>query len=261
VKVITVQETNRMFQDWFEPLEPAGGINCFVFPYSGSGVAFFAPWKGKLGENVGLFAAKLPGRETRIEETPRTELVPLAADLAHAINRSSLIDKPLVLIGFSMGALLAFEVARQLRELEVEISVLIAGAARAPLGRWSRGRLHKLRKDEDFIREMNALYAAIPEAIINDPEARRLLLPIIRADITMFETYKYTPAVPLTCELITLTGTEDPVVRAKHIAPWRQLATTYRHRSFPGGHYFAKTDRAAVLQTISRRIGRLRQQP
>lgn len=249
---------NHKLQDWFEALQPPAEINCCVFPYSGSGVALFAPWKGKLGERVGLFAAKLPGRESRINETPRTELVPLASDLAHAINNSSLTDHPLVLVGFSMGALLAYEVARHLRELDVQISVLIAGAARAPQSRWSRGRLHKLRKDDDFIREMNALYAAIPQAIIDDPEARRLLLPIIRADITMFETYKYTPGAPLPCELITLTGTEDPVVQAKHIAPWRQLAKTYRHRSFPGGHYFAKTDRAAVLETISRRIGRIR---
>lgn len=255
-----LQETNHKFQDWFEIFQPPGEINCCVFPYSGSGVALFAPWKGKLGEDIGLFAAKLPGRETRIDEPLRTDLIPLAADLANAIHCSSLVAKPLILVGFSMGALLAFEVARQLRELGVQVSVLVAGAARAPQGRWSRGSLHKLRKDDDFIRQLNALYAAIPQAIIDDPEARRLLLPIIRADITLFETYKYTPSAPLPCELITLTGTDDPVVQAKHITPWRHLAKTYRHRSFPGGHYFAKTDRNAVLETISRRIGRLRLQ-
>ncbi len=253
-------ETNHKFQDWFETLQPQGQINCCVFPYSGSGVALFAPWRGKLGEQVGLFAAKLPGREMRINEPPRTDLMTLAADFAKVIICSQLVHDPLVLVGFSMGALLAYEVARHLRELDVHIAVLIAGAARAPHGCWSRGRLHKLRSDDDFIRELNALYAAIPQAIINAPEARRLLLPIIRADITLFETYKYTPSAPLPCELITLAGTDDPVVQAKHIAPWRQLAKTYRHRSFPGGHYFAKTDRNAVLETISRRIGRIRLQ-
>lgn len=249
--------TDIRFEDWFESLQPPGQINCCVFPYSGSGVALFAPWRGKLGENIGLFAAKLPGRESRIQEPPRTELVPLAADLAQAINGSMLVNNPLVLVGFSMGALLAFEVGRALRELDFPISLLVAGAARSPQGRWSRGRLHKLRKDDDFIRELNALYGAIPQAVIDDAEARKLLLPMIRADITLFETYKYTPSNPLPCELITLTGTEDPVVQAKHITPWRQLAETYRHRSFPGGHYFAKTDRTAVLETISRRIGRI----
>jgi len=251
-------ETDHSFNTWFEKLQDPGDINCCVFPYSGSGVALFAPWKGKLGENVGLYAAKLPGRETRINEPLRTDLVSLAFDLAKSIMHSPLTDKPLVLVGFSMGALLAYEVARSLRDMNLDVSILIAGAARAPHGRWSRGRLHKLRKDDDFIRELNALYSAIPQAIIADPAARRLLIPIIRADITLFETYRFTPCDPLPCELITLTGTDDPVVKAKHIAPWRQLAKTYRHRSFPGGHYFAKTERNAVLETIARRIHRMR---
>lgn len=245
------------FQDWFAALQPQGDVNCCVFPYSGSGVALFAPWKGHFTDGIGLFAAKLPGREERLHEPPRTELVPLANDFARAIHRSPLADSPLVLAGFSMGGLLAFEVARELRKLKVPVSVLFAGAARAPQGRWARGRLHKLQRDEDFIRELNAIYAAIPQAVIDDPEARAVLLPIIRADIALFETYKYTPDDPLPCELITLAGTEDPVVQAKHIAPWRQLANSYRHRSFSGGHYFAKTHRDAVVKTILRRIGRI----
>lgn len=245
------------FQGWFEALQPQGAVNCCVFPYSGSGVALFAPWKGRLGDGIGLFAAKLPGRDDRLHEPLRTELIPLASDFARAIHGSPLTDRPLVLAGFSLGALLAFEVARELRKLDLPISVLFAGAARAPQGRWPRGRLHKLQRDDDFIRELNALYDAIPQAVIDDPEARALLLPIIRADITLFETYKYNPEKPLPCELITLTGTEDPVVQPNHVAPWRQLAKAYRHRSFSGGHYFARTHREAVVKTISRRIGRI----
>ena len=156
-----------------------------------------------------------------------------------------------------MGALLAFEVARELNCLGTGVSVLFAGAARAPQGRWQRGRLHKLKRDDDFIRELNALYQAIPQAVVEDPEARQILLPIIRADITLFETYKFTPSQPLDCELVTLTGTDDPVVQPKHIGPWRQLATRYRHRSFAGGHYFAKSQRDAVVETIARRLRRI----
>lgn len=244
-------------KNWFAELCQQNKVNCCVFPYSGSGVASFASWKRGFSDQTGLFAAKLPGREDRLEETPRTELLPLASDFAHAIHASAFVNQPLVLAGFSLGALLAFEVARQLRELDVRVSLLFAGAARAPHGKWSRGRLHKLKKDDDFIKGLNQQYSAIPQAVIDDPEARSLLLPIIRADITLFETYKYTASEPLDCEIVTLSGTEDPVVRAKHIAPWKQLGKSYRHRSFAGGHYFARTQRDAVVDTICRRIHRL----
>ncbi len=243
--------------DWFAALQPPGNVNCCVFPYSGSGVALFAPWKKHFNDGIGLFAAKLPGREDRLHEPLRTELLPLANDFAGAIHRSPLANSPLVLAGFSLGALLAFEVARELRKRDVPVSVLFAGAARAPHGRWSKGRLHKLQRDDDFIRELNAMYDAIPQKVIDDPGARAVLMPIIRADITLFETYRYTSDEPLACELITLTGTDDPVVQARHIFPWRQMAQSYRHRSFSGGHYFAKTHREAVVKTILRRIGRI----
>lgn len=245
------------FGRWFSELKPLQGVNCCVFPYSGSGVASFAAWKREFGDHVGLFAAKLPGREERLDEPGRTELVPLARDLADVIASSPLKENPLVFAGFSMGALLAFEVARDLRRINVNVALLFAGAARAPQGKWARGKLHKLRSDDDFIRELNTLYQAIPQAVIDDPQAREVLIPIIRADITLFETYKYRSEDPLPCELITLAGTDDPVVRSKHIAPWRQLARRYRHRSFPGGHYFARTARSMVIETVLRRVGRI----
>lgn len=260
VKSSMQQAKCHEFQNWFETLLPVNQVNCCVFPYSGSGVALFAPWRRQFGTGIGLFAAKLPGREDRMQEPPRTELLPLADDFAMAIADSALVEQPLVLAGFSMGALLAFEVARALSGKGIHVSVLFAGAARAPQGRWKRGKLHKLASDDDFIRQLNELYAAIPQAVIDDPEARQLLLPIIRADITLFETYQYLPSPPLDCELITLAGTEDPVVLPKHIAPWRQLAKRYRHRSFAGGHYFARSHREAVVDTLTRRIQRIRPQ-
>ncbi|MEE2937646.1 MAG: alpha/beta fold hydrolase [Planctomycetota bacterium] len=245
-------------QQWFAVLKEQKTVNCCVFPYSGSGVASFASWKRGFSDQVGLFAAKLPGREDRLEQTARTELLPLASDFAHAIQRSPLVDQTLVLAGFSLGALLAYEVARELRKLDIQVPLLFAGAARAPQGKWSRGRVHKLKNDDDFIKTLNRLYSAIPQAVIADPAARSLLLPIIRADITLFETYTYIAGEPLDCEIVTLSGTEDPVVRAKHIAPWKQLGQSYRHRSFAGGHYFARTQRDAVVDTICRRIHRLK---
>ncbi len=250
--------SNGEFGKWFATLQTESTVNCFVFPYSGAGVALFASWKQLFAEkNVGLFACKLPGREERLQEPLRTDLVLLAKEIAQAILTSGAVHRPVVLVGFSMGALLAFEVARELRKLGVKIALLFAGAARAPNGRWPRGKLHRLKNDDDFICQLNKLYNAIPQAVIADSSARQVLLPIIRADLSLFETYKYLPETPLDCELITLAGTEDTVVQAKHIAPWRSLATRYRHRSFSGDHYFAKTNRDSVVNTILRRVSRL----
>ena len=247
------------FADWFEAMEESGnGIDVFAFPYSGSGVAMFAPWRRQLGSGVNLFAVKLPGRETKLEEPPRRELLPLADELAETIVTANRTPESIVLVGFSLGGLLAFEVARSLRRRSRHVDLVVAGAARAPNGRWSRGRLHRL-DDDSFIRELNSMYAAIPPAVVADPEMRALLLPMIRADIEMFETYRYQSEEPLPCEIVTLAGTEDSVIQPKHIYPWRQLSSRFRHRSFAGGHYFERTNRRAVLETLRRRFQRLSQ--
>lgn len=244
--------------NWFQPITKGEEIAVFGFPFSGSGAAMFGKWRKDFLPEATLLAGLLPGRENRLQENPYEDLNELAEVFATAIAESTYVNLPICLVGFSMGGVLAFEVARRLRSKAVPVRLLIAGSARAPHKSWTKGNLHRL-KDDAFIKKMNGLYEAIPEAVINNEELRNLLLPTLRADIKMLETYKHEPQEPLDCEILTLHGTEDIAVLPKHISPWREVGKSYRHRSFAGGHFFIREHQVAVLKVINGRIRRLLQ--
>lgn len=249
---------------WFETLtanQKAGPttepVTLLCFPYTGSGVAMFAQWKKHLLGGVNLRAAKLPGREARLKETPREDLTSTADEIAAAIMASGVGSQRLVLAGFSLGGWMAFEVARSLRRRGKGIELLVAGASRAPQGRWLRGQISGL-PERRFLKKLNGRYQAIPPMIMNNPEARALLVPMLRGDTKMFESYEYVDEEPLECEILTMGGSKDPGVQRKHISPWREQTNCFRYRTIKGGnHYFAKDQAPEVVQVINQRLRRI----
>jgi medium-chain acyl-[acyl-carrier-protein] hydrolase len=238
---------------WFENLLPLSDVNCLMFPYSGSGVAQFAPWKKGMRNCAGLYAVRMPARESKLALPPSKDLVALSLELAESIAQSDLASRKLALVGCSMGGVLAFEVACALQREGVAIQLLVVAACHAPNGSHPRLKVQHL-SDDDFIRELNSWYDAIPSAIANNHEARSLMLPAIRGDMAMLENYQYTPEPPLECEILSLCGTDDRAVTSRHMRPWRQLAKSHRHREISGGHFFMKSQYEEVGQLICRRL-------
>lgn len=249
---------------WFETLisnqqsgSQLGPTTLLCFPYSGSGVAMFAHWKKHLIPGVNLRAAKLPGREARLKETPREDLKSTAEEIAEAIMESEIASGRLALAGFSLGGWMAFEVARSLRRRGKDIEMMVAGASRAPHGRWLRGRIGGL-SDSRFLKKLNRRYQAIPPMIMNNAEARALLVPMLRGDTKMYESYDYVVEEPLECEILTMGGSKDPGVKRKHIYPWHELTKCFRYRTIEdGNHYFAKDHVPEVVKTVNQRLRRL----
>lgn len=142
----------------------------------------FGAWKKDMFPGVELLAAKLPGRESRLNEKPSRSLKHLAEEIADAVADSEAAMGPLFLLGCSVGALLAFEVARSLRHRRIRTDCLFAAAARAPQGQWLRGSLHRL-SDDRFLRKLHTRYGAVPKQMIENDELKKLLLLMLRADI------------------------------------------------------------------------------
>jgi len=244
------------FDRWFETFVPNdSNATVLCFPYSGSGAAMYGSWRKSMHPQVRLCAVRLPGRESRLDEPPRENLVETAATIAESIASSDAAPGPLFLVGFSVGALLAFEVARELRERGIDIQLLVVGSSRAPQATWGRGNLHRL-PDDRFLKQLHKQYGAVPDALWHNHDLKRLLLPMLRADIKMFETYEYRDQAALDCELLALSGRRDRLVKAKHVAPWRDQARQFRHRSFDADHYLTRSHGQQVIDTINRRIDR-----
>lgn len=251
------------FDHWFQPIRSpvvADPVEenrhvLLCFPYSGQGTAMFAPWRKLLPPALEGYAVKLPGRETKLREPPRTELVPLAQELAEVVAAAA-GQTNLYLVGFSMGGLIAFELAHALAERAIPIRLLAVGATRAPHRDRYRTQRHKL-SEQKFLKKMDRLYGGVAWQVLENEEARGIIVPMLRGDIQMYETYDYRERPPLDCEVLTMLGQRDRVVAPKHVLAWRDLARTHRHRGFDGDHFFAKQTPGPTWQTIAARIRRV----
>lgn len=212
-------------------------LRVFAFPYAGGGAAAYFRWRMQLPHEVDLVPVLLGGREGRIAETPLGDMNSLVNEIADAVV--PLLDRPYALLGHSMGAWVAFELARELRRRdERRPSALVATASPAPqLARVSES-LHAL-PDAEFVAEMIRRYDGIPKIVQENRELLQLLLPAMRADMRLLETLEYIDEPPLDTDIIALGGTEDRTTPATALALWRQQTTqSFTSHLWPGGHFF-----------------------
>ncbi len=232
---------------WLRP-QPRGSLRLFCLPYAGGGASVFRLWADLLPPGVELCSVQLPGRETRIRERPFDRL----SDLTPAVAQVLLphLGQPYALFGHSMGALIAFEVARFLRDLGARLPlVLFASGHAAPHLPSRHPRIHHLPQAE-FLRELRR-YKGTPEAILASDEALGLFLPVLRADFALFETYEYHPEPPLELPISALGGLTDDEVRPPELEAWvEQTSAGFRERLFEGGHFFVNSARAEVMRAV-----------
>jgi medium-chain acyl-[acyl-carrier-protein] hydrolase len=150
-----------------------------------------------------------------------------------------------------MGAVVAFELARELRRRRKPLpEILIASAARAPQFR----RAHVARpapSREDFLRELRRLQG-IPAEVLDDPAMLRAILPALEADATLYRNYSYTDEPPFEFPIRAYGGAADPNIRREHLEAWREQTTnSFAVREFPGGHFYLNTAREMFLSTLA----------
>lgn len=235
---------------WFSagPVGPLARLRLFCFPHAGSGAAVFHGWPKALPERVDVRAIHLPGRETRLREPSFTQTEASAEAITDALEER--LDLPFTFFGHSMGALLSFEVARALRRRGLpEPLYLFVSGHRAPQVPRPRPPVFHL-PEEEFLEALRDLYDP-PEAALKIPELRALLLPTLRADITLCETYEYSPEAPLDCPIFAFGGREDQETPVEALKSWGlQTQREFEMKRFAGGHFYL----AAALPEIQRFI-------
>jgi medium-chain acyl-[acyl-carrier-protein] hydrolase len=165
--------------------------------------------------------------------------------------------KPYALFGYSLGGLIAFETARILARDpgQQQPRALIVAACRPPVVKSSPPFLHKL-PDEEFIRgHIDRYPGGIPRVILDEPDLLSMLLPILKADMEMFETYQYVPDEPLRCPIYTIAGDRDPLNPPQSMAGWREETTgMFLAETVAGGHFFINSAVDRVCKTILRAL-------
>ncbi|WP_228566900.1 thioesterase II family protein [Nocardia sp. SYP-A9097] len=237
-------------KNWFRRLAPAdrAGHRLVCFPHAGGAASYFLPVARALAPEVDVVGVQYPGRQDRRNEPGIGDIGELA-DRIHELMRKW-ASEPLALFGHSMGAVIAFEVARRLRRDSPGRPLhLFASGRRAP--HLQRGDMVHLRDDAGIAAEVRSL-GGTESLLLEDPEVLAMILPALRSDYRAVETYRFAPDGPPPCPITVLTGDQDPHTTVEEAREWvHHSGDPFDMRVFPGGHFFLSSSATGVLALLS----------
>ncbi|MGW1379743.1 thioesterase II family protein [Streptomyces sp. NPDC002446] len=248
---MTTSATHRA-NPWIHRYHPApdSAPTLVCFPHAGGSATFYHPLSRLLSPQVDVVAMQYPGRQERYGEPAIDNLAELA-DRAHEAL-APLTGRPLALFGHSMGATLAFEVARRMeREAAAPVALFLSGR-RAP----SRHRSGLVTDGGDaaLIAELRLLRGTDPE-MLDDPEILGMILPALRADYKAIEFHRCPPGASVSCPVTVLTGDADPHTTIEEARAWSAHSTgAFDFEVFPGGHFYLADRPEDVMDAVARRL-------
>jgi medium-chain acyl-[acyl-carrier-protein] hydrolase len=244
----------REFNPWVVPSKARGGegLRLFCFPYAGGGPHIFRTWRQHLPLYVEVCPVQLPGHNGRLGEKAFTQLPPLVAALASGLR--PLLDLPFAFFGHSLGAMISFELARHLRrEGGPEPFHLFVSGSRAPQVPSTEPPTYDL-PDDEFIEELKRLNGT-PEELLEHEDLMKLMLPILRADFSICQTYSYTPEPALECPITAFGGEDDSETSEGRLEAWREQTNAhFRMHVYTGDHFFINAAQPLILHAISQEL-------
>jgi medium-chain acyl-[acyl-carrier-protein] hydrolase len=225
---------------------PDAAVRLFCFPHAGGSAANYRSWASRLPRDIDVLPVQFPGRGTRIVEPVAHSWLDLIDSVRSGL--APYLSRQFAFFGHSMGALIAFDLARRLREEGVATPIhLFLSASPAP---------HLIPKqlvvpaDDVLINELR-YSAGISPDVFEHPELLELVLEAYRIDLSLLADYSYRPGRPLQCPIIALGGTMDEEVPLSCLEAWRgYTSSAFTVRMFPGGHLFVETDPSQVLDVM-----------
>jgi surfactin synthase thioesterase subunit len=240
-------------RSWLRTFHPAplARVRLACFPHAGGTAGTFRDLARLLAPRIEVVAVQYPGRQDRFGEPCARSIDELAEGATAAL--ASLRDRPIALFGHSMGAIVAFEVARlSKRDSRIDPARLFVSACGAPTTIRDDG-VHT-RDDNGLLAEVRSLEGTGSD-IIDDDELTSLILPAIRADYRAIETYHYSPAGSLACAIDAFIGDAEADVTPAELAAWRaHTSGAFASRVFPGGHFYLLEQMPAVAEAVRRSL-------
>ena len=268
--------TDRVWWPLGMPQSPTA-TRLLCFPHAGGGASAYRSWTRAAPPELEVCPVQLPGREARIREAPFRRVDEAVAALLEVVR--PYLDRPYALFGYSMGALLAYELTNALvRSGSPSPVALFAAAAGAPGfagvddtdaladsptdartdarsggNPQSHRNLHAL-PDAAFKEALRDL-SGTPDAVLEHEELMELMLPVLRADFELHETYQPGSAQPVPCPLVAFGGDDDPNVSVNELTAWEGFtAGAFRHIVYPGHHFFFETAGDDILAQVAQTL-------
>jgi medium-chain acyl-[acyl-carrier-protein] hydrolase len=232
---------------------PYTEFQLFCFPYAGGSATAYRRWPELAPRTIQVCGVEFPGRGARVEEPPVPDLLALVGNLADLLQ--PLLDVPYAFFGHSMGGLVAFELARALRERSAPPPRHLFISATAAPGTPSRRRSLKAASDAEVLEELRDLGGTSQE-LLNDADLMSMALPALRADYTALGSYRHRAAAPLDMPFTVFGGRRDPIAPPADLDGWRRHTTAgCRIELFPGDHFYLHNAGREILRTIAAGVG------
>ncbi len=238
--------------DWFltQGADPGAGARVFCFPYAGGDPRMYLRWQPLLAGDAEIVAVCPPGRGSRASQ-PLPSIDGFIDGAATAIAAAVEDDgRPAYLFGHSLGGLVAFEVARRLRDVPA-LRQFIGSGISAPSVLPSQRVRHLASLEGREFAEALRFFGGIPPEVLDDEDVLEILLPGLIADFRMAAGYRYRPAKPLPVKVSLVTGRDDPHVGPAQLAAWRdECEYPPEYHWADGGHFYFDQHPSAVVDLL-----------
>ena len=223
-------------------------VRMVCFPYSGGSVESFSTWAALMPPRVELMAVQYPGRGDRFAESPVTEIIEAARQVAAEISALDPVDT--ALFGHSLGALVAYETALATQESRRPPCHLFVSSSAAPQEAGG-GATHLLSDSELWAAVCG--FGTVHADLAGNAEFRDLVLPALRADITANESYRPAGGTgPLLCPVDCYYSPEDHLANGERLRAWAACTTgPFALHARPGGHFHLRVDPPQLLDGIT----------
>lgn len=233
-------------------LKNMGNINTktvmICFPFAGGGASAYMNWTNKLDKSISLCPVQLPGREKRFAEPAFTSMKDAVDALMVSITAIAR-EKEIVLYGHSMGARIAYEVAKELQQKGINIKYLFVSGSPTPDVPEAMPIYHL--NDNEFIEGLKR-FDGTPKEILENQELISVFLPMLRADFTLIDTYCEDEITVLHCPIMSFGGDSDNDAKPDEIREWSKCTNnSFDYKVYSGGHFFIKEHEDDIMSIIN----------
>lgn len=222
----------------------------FIFPHAGGSAQYYVPFSKTFSTDIKRVAVQYPGQRGKQDFASFTDLPALADEVCKMVSPDRDHGGPISFFGHSMGALLAFEVARRFETAGRPIAALFVSACAAP---GHVGFEDIPDTDDGLLAAVSTMTGADPEFMKN-PEFAASILPTLRG-LKAIANYRCPPGLTLSCPIHAYYGDDDEIATAEKVGPWAERTTGgFTIRELTGHHFYLNDHLGEVVPDVEEKI-------